>query len=188
MRYRLIGLVFSLVLLPAVGTAGTTRLPTGFAGLVWGQQLTDLAHYKKVWGRGSVSFYANPAKSYTLYGIEIPQVVYGFSDGRFFAVYATLTSPELFARLKRSLVAKYGQPATTFSAKSGLKIFKWKTGKIKIKLKQSRQTGGMKLALYYTPISRRLNESQYEKMNDGSLRLFPLKGTDKRQAFPILDF
>lgn len=188
MRYRLICLVFSLFFLPAVGTAGTSALQAGFADLMWGQQLTDLAHYKKVWAKGNVSFYANAGERYTLYGIEIPQVVYGFSDERFFAVYATLASPELFARLKRSLSDKYGDPATTFSTKSAQKVFKWKTGKIKIKLKQNQETGKMKLALYYTPISRKLNESQYEQMSDGAFRLFPLKKTDQRHAFPILDF
>jgi hypothetical protein len=64
--------------------------------------------------------------------------------------------------------------------------YQWKSKKTKIKLKTYEDRNDMKLALYYTPLSRRVNESQQEAFAENfSNPTFPL---DDRRMQKAIDF
>lgn len=146
-------------------------------GIRWGTEIFELKNFSKLWQKDTLSFYVKPGVNHTIYGSKIPNVVYGFYLDKFFAVYALIDDPTVFARLKNHLMNTYGDPKATQSMKSEQRILSWKVQNIKIKLKHDQPDGKMKLAFYYLPLSTTVNESQQEKLQEDTLKLFPI---DKR--------
>ena len=182
------GVIFTVLLL-GVSVAGAGDMNQGIAGLKWGDPVSDLGRFRQVLSKGDVELYMDTAGTYTIAGVQAANVVFGFYRDRLFGVFVKVASPEVFADLRRSLTARMGQPETTMTMKNEQKIYKWKSGKVKIKLKRYAKTGEMKLAFYYKPLSRQLNEAQMEQMSDPrALRLFPIDPDVRPRAIPILDF
>jgi hypothetical protein len=64
--------------------------------------------------------------------------------------------------------------------------YQWKSKETKIKLKTYENRDSMKLALYYTPLSRQVNEAQQEAFAENfNNPLFPL---DERRMQKAIDF
>ena len=154
-------------------------------GIRWGTEIFELKNFSKLWQKDAVSFYVNPGANHTIYEVKIPNVVYGFYVNKFFAVYAKIDDPTVFARLKSHLMEKYGDPKMTQTMKNEQRIFTWKDQKIKIKLKYYQADGKMKLAFYYTPLSTTVNDSQQEKLQKDTWKLFPIdKGLSPQNMKP----
>ena len=92
------------------------------------------------------------------------------------------------SRFKGYLISKYGNPETSLTMKNEQRTYKWKYGKVKMKLKEPGKSGQMKLAIYYTPISRQVNEAQQETFYDNSFRLFPVDKNRTPEMIPLLNF
>ena len=187
--YKITRAVAGALLLLWVSSASAGDLNESIAGMKWGDPLSDLSRFKQVLSRGDVALYVDTQGTYTIAKVKASDVIFGFYKDRFFSVFLKVGSPEIFAELRRSLTTKLGQPNTTMTMKNEQKIYNWKSGKVKVKLKHYIAKGDMKLAFYYTPLSRQLNEAEMEKISDPrAYRLFPVSPGVRPRGIPIMDF
>lgn len=179
---------FLLVLLISTQTATGADLSDGFLDLKWGQDKSQLTGYTEIYAKEPVRYYTNPGVSHMILGKPVPNLVYGFYEDRFFAVYMNIEDYEHYVELKRYITSKYGQPNMSQSARSQQKVYKWKHQQIKIKLKIRESDETMKIAFYYKPLARRVNLAQQEEWENQSPRWFPIEKDKKPKMIPLLEF
>jgi hypothetical protein len=181
-----------MLLLAAAPTAGSAAdLNDGFLDLPWGAYATNLEGFKKLGQELEVSYYVHPDRSYQLDGIEVPNVVYGFYADRFFAVYIALDAIEQFGRLRKYINDKYGRPQIVMESRPQQTVYTWVYKQVKIKMKHREAEGDMKLAFYYTPLSRKANLAQLEAYEAPPKPRFPLSEAQQREAiehYNLLNF
>jgi hypothetical protein len=175
MKFLLKYFSFFLIVTLAAGPASADNLQSEILGIKWGADISTLKNLEKLWEKDSLRFYLKPNVNHTIYETRIPGVVYGFYSGKFFAVYAKIDDPAVFSRLKSELTTEFGDPKMTQTIKNEQRIFSWKKGDIKIKLKHDRGDGKMKLAFYFMPLSETVNEAQQEELHEKSWTLFPIE-------------
>jgi hypothetical protein len=188
MRTLRVTIILFLLFLPVPESTYAADLRDGFSGIAWGTDISDLNNFKKSGSSERVSYYLNPEKLHTIYNIDVPHVIYGFYDEKFFAVFAVIETFEVYSQLKSELMTEFGNPETTLTAKHEHTIYKWKHKDIKIKLKLRGMDDQMKLAFYYTPLSNVVNESRVEEFPDKSYRFFPIEKDKKWERIPLLEF
>jgi hypothetical protein len=176
------------LLLPALVNTAAADLKEGFSGIKWGTDISELDNFEKIGSAERVSYYLNPEKLHTIHNIDVPHVVYAFFDDKFFAVFAVIENFEVYSQLKSQLMRQFGNPETTLTAKHEQTIYKWKQKEIKIKLKLRGVDDKMKLAFYYSPLSKEVNESRVEEFQDKSHRFFPIEKDKKWERIPLLEF
>ncbi len=185
-----------LILLTTVFFMGTGNLygadlKDGFFDLAWKTNLSEVDGFRKISENLNVSYFVNPKRAYKIADIKIMDVVYGTFADQFFAVYINIHAIDVFARLRRHIKHKYGPPKIKI-IKMGQpdeqKVHQWKYKKIKIKLKIYENRDPMKLAFYYTPVSRQVNKAQLEAFQETYKKpIFPLDKTQKQQAEELRD-
>ena len=179
---RLQCLVYGLAILFLITSpVYAAELSEGFLGIKWGTNISELTGFKKLSGDGDVTYYRNPAKTYTVYEVENPSVIYGFYKDEFFAAYIQVGTYTVFERVKERLSGKFGEPKTTLKVKTRQTIHRWKHQKIKIKLKLYEMEGKMKLAFYYTPLSNKLNAAQQGEFPAITEREYTLDESSKQE-------
>ena len=185
LKHLLIGLIVTLT-----GSAPlwAADLETGFMGIKWGTSISELAHFAKISERYDISYYVNPQKSYTLFEIDIPSVIYGFYEGKFFAAYVNVETIDVFNQLKKQLNQKYGSPRTTLDVINDQKIYNWKYKDAKIKLKLYEKERIMKLGFYHTSLSKRVNKTQREAFPQPRQPAFPLNERKLKDAIDVMGF
>jgi hypothetical protein len=188
MRTLCVTFFLFLLLLAGLESTYAADLKDGFSGIKWGTDISDLNNFKKIGSSERVSYYLNPEKIHTIYKIDVPHVVFGFYNDQLFAVFAVIEKFEVYSKLKSELMAKFGNPETTLTAKNEQTIYKWKHKDIKIKLKLRGMDDKMKLAFYYTPLSNEVNESRVEEFPEKSYRFFPIEKNKKWERIPLLEF
>ena len=115
-------------------------------------------------------------------------MVYGSYANQFFAVYINIENIEVSAQLRRHMNRNYGVPKITRRMQSGQTTYRWKHEKTKIKLKTYENKNNMKLAFYYMPISRQVNESQQESFHESfSRRQLPLDDSKMQKAMNLME-
>jgi hypothetical protein len=175
----------SLIVTPITHTAD---LQEGFSGVKWGTDISVLKEFTKIGDNERVGYYLNANKLHSIKDIDVPQVVYGFYNGKFFAVLAAIDKFEAYSQLKSRLSAKFGNPQITLTARQEYTIHRWKHKDIKIKLKLRGIDGKMKLAFYYTPLSVKIDENRVEEATERSLRFFPIEKGKKWERIPLFEF
>jgi uncharacterized protein YcgL (UPF0745 family) len=155
-------IVGMVILLLSAGILYGADLQKGFLGTNWGADISELTGLNKISQEGDVSYYENPQKSYTLFGIDTANVIFGFFRDKFFAAYIAVESIKTFSRAKDHLTQKFGSPITILKTQNQQTIFMWKYDSIKIKLKLYEKEGEMKLAFYNGPLAAEANEVQRE--------------------------
>ena len=163
-------------------------LSQGFLNLPWGTKIVELPDLKLVGDKGPVSYYQNPNEQLTILDKPIPSPIYGFYEDLLFAVYTNVETYANFDSVYDYLTEKYGPPKTTLRVAANQNIETWKTGDVKIKLKQNKQNWSMKLAFYYMPIATKLNETEQEAYAESQRRLFPVEKDRRPQMVPFLKF
>ena len=186
---KLLALIFLLVMVLAnTGRPIAADLEDGFFGVPWKTNLSQLSGFKNVGRNLSVDYFVNPNRIYTIESIKIPDVVYGAYANQFFAVYINIETIEIFSQLRRHFNAKYGVPKISMGRPEQQTTYQWKRQKTKIKLKTYRDRNKMKMAFYYTPLSRQANESQHEAYLENFRNpVFPLDESRAQQAIDFLD-
>ena len=160
---RFIQIIYGLVFLfISTGVLHGADLQEGFLGTNWGAHISELTGFSKVSQKGDVSYYGNPQKSYTIFGVDTANVIFGFFKDKFFAAYIAVESIKTFSRAKDHLTQKFGSPITILKTQNQQTISMWKQENIKIKLKLYEKEGKMKLAFYYGPLAAEVNEAQRE--------------------------
>ena len=172
----------------AVGVAGAVDLETGFMGIQWESPAAHQKGLTRLYQKENVVYYTQPNIVHTIHEIPVPNVVYGFYEDRFFAVFITLESEEVFGEFRNYLESQYGNPEKSFSMKTNETVYKWKQGQVKIKLKTNEENYSMKLSFYYLPLSQKVNEEEMDKFNSRSLQFFPIKKDEKPEIIPLLRF
>ncbi len=187
---RKIAKVFTLMILvmTLVAPIQAADLQEGIFGVNWGTHLSRLNNFKELGSNAQIHFYANPKVLHVVNGIEVPEVIYGFYTQQFFAVYLKLQEVADFKKFKQSLIQKYGKPKITLTAKREQTIYQWRYFQVKIKLKIYNQDQTMKLAFYYLPISKQVNEVLMESYQDKSRKWFPTEKGKTPEHVPVLRF
>ena len=130
-------IVYSLIFMfVSTGIIHGTELQEGFLGINWGAHISELTGLSEVSKMGDVSYYRNPQKSYTVFGVDTANVIFGFFKDKFFAAYIAVESIEVFDRAKDRLTQKLGSPKTILKTQNRQTIFSWKQADTRIKLKQ----------------------------------------------------
>ena len=172
----------------AIGVAGAADLKAGFMGIQWASPAAHQKGLTRLYKKKNVIYYTQPNIVHTIHEIPVPNVVYGFYEDQFFAVYIKLESEEVFGEFRNYLKSQYGNPDKSFSMKTDETVYKWKQGEVKIKLKTNEENYRMKLAFYYLPLSQKVNEEQMEKSYSRSLQFFPIKKDETPEIIPLLRF
>ena len=180
---RLNQIVCSLVFMfVSAGIIHGADLQEEFLGTKWGTQISDLTGYRKVSQNGDVSYYRNPKKSYTVFGIETADVIFGFFKDKFFAAYIAVESIEVFDRAKSHITQKLGSPRTILKTQNQQTIFSWRQSDTRIKLKLYEKEGKMKLAFYHAPLAAKVNQVQREMFPQIPAQDFTIDSRSRQQA------
>ena len=186
---RLKGHIFVVIMgLICVGTLHAADLQGGIFGLEWGTRISRLNNFSKLWSSSHVDYYIKPGEVRTINQVTVPEVVYGSYSDQFFAVYIKIDTIEVFDEFRRYMKSKYGFPKKTIKLKNDQTEYRWKYKDVKIKLKFYGKKNQMKLAFYYTPLSRKVNEAQEEKFQRESFKLFPIDKDKVPEMIPLLRF
>ncbi|MGW8186810.1 MAG: hypothetical protein ACWGNK_06075 [Desulfobacterales bacterium] len=183
---RLILIFGAVFLLPS--SLWAAHLTEGFAGIKWGTPIEKLRSFKKIGSYGQIAYYVNPDVLHTIGGVEVPQVIYGFFAERLFAVYAQIDSLEVYARIKNDLQSHYGIPKMVYGSTGEPEIYRWKSGQIKIKLKTDDSLRKIKVGIYYTPLSDKVNEAGEEKYRESEIKFLPIERDKEPLRLPLLEF
>ncbi len=173
------GLVFMFI---STGVLYGADLQEGFLGTHWGSHISELTGFNKVSQKGDVSYYRNPQKSYTIFGVDTANVIFGFFKDKFFAAYIAVESIEVFDRTKNHLTQKLGSPQTILKTQNQQTIFSWRQADTRIKLKLYEKEGKMKLAFYYTPLAKKVNQAQREQFLQMPAYDFSIDSRSRQQA------
>ena len=180
---RFIQIIYGLVFLfISTGVLHGADLQEGFLGTNWGAHISELTGFSKVSRKGDVSYYGNPQKSYTIFGVDTANVIFGFFKDKFFAAYIAVESIEVFDRAKHHLTQKFGPPQTILKTRNRQTIFSWKQTDTRIKLKLYEKEGKMKLAFYYTPLAGKVNQAQREIFPQIPAEDFSIDSRSRQQA------
>ena len=181
------GCILAAILL-AIGVTGAADLEAGFLGIQWASPAAHQEGLTRLYERKNVVYYIQPNIVHTINEIPVPNVVYGFYEHQFFAVYIKLESEEVFGKFRNYLKSQYGIPDKSFSMKTSETVYKWKQGEVKIKLKTNEENYRMKLGFYYLPLSKKVNEERMEIFHGRSLQFFPIEKDEKPETIPLLRF
>ncbi len=140
---------------PQAAAAEADNGPGGFNGIEWGTPKSELKDFFRLKTKGNAAFYSNTKETYFIKGFKPPKALYGFVDGKLFAVYLVIREQGLFDHYEKMLRGRYGEPRA--SRENATDILRWKSGDVKIKLKKNGGNGAMKLAYYYTPLSEKVD-------------------------------
>ena len=168
------------------------ELESGFMDMKWSMSAKELKDFTKVGESKKVSYYANPQRKYTFFGNEVSDdVVYGFYDDKFFAVYANIEGIDIFSQIKSYIQHKYGIPSkTSRETRGALTTYTWKIKQTQIKFKHHETTGKMKISFYYLPIAKQPNADIKKNLEDEPpgpiFPLYPFSNYDG--PVPMIEF
>ena len=159
-----------------------------FLNKPWGAPLSEFPGYVNVGGSGKIAYYINPKQAYMISGVQLSDLVYGFYDEKFFAVYAALEAIDGYGAIKSQIQQKLGVPKISMESRGGLTTYSWKTGDTRIKMKYAESSNAMKLSFYYLPIAGQINLELHKEVDaEPPEPLFPLSQTRQRDAVELLD-
>jgi len=173
------GLVFMFI---STGVLHGADLQEGFLGTNWRTHISELTGFSKVSQKGDVSYYGNPQKSYTIFGVDTANVIFGFFKDEFFAAYIAVESIGVFDRAQNHLTQKFGSPQTILKTQNRQTILSWKQTDTRIKLKLYEKEGKMKLAFYYTPLAGKVNQAQRDLFPQIPAEDFSIDSRSRQQA------
>ena len=185
------GAAVILILIVCIGWDRPVRaadLEKEFLHKPWGAPLSEFAGDVNVGGRGKIAYYINPKQAYTIFNCQVSDLVYGFYEDKFFAVYVSLDAIDTYSTLKSEIQKKLGVPKISMESRGDLTTYSWKTGDTRIKMKYSEGTHAMKLSFYYLPIVSKVNLELHREMDaEPPEPLFPLSQTRQKEAIDLLE-
>ena len=172
----------------STGSLYAVDLNNGFFDIQWKTNLSQVAGFKKVGENLNVSYFMDPKRVFTIDETRITDVIYGSHADQFFAVYINIDNIETFAQIRRHMNRNYGVPKITTRMPAEQTTYQWKYAKTKIKLKIYENRKNMKMAFYYTPLSRKVNESQQEAFQENFRRpRLPLDDRSMQRAMNLME-
>lgn len=170
------------------GMLHAAGLDTEFLGIPWGTPVSEFKGLNAVGGEGKIAYFVHPKRAYTLFDTPVADLVYGFHDERFFAVYVNVEGIDTFSVFRNRIQQRYGLPKISMESRSSLTTYSWKVGDSRIKLKHAEGTGAMKLSFYHLPIADVANaEASREHGDEPPEPIFPLSRQRQKEALELLD-
>ena len=170
------------------GAGEASDLAKEFLQKPWGARLSEFPGYTNVGGSGKIAYYINPKQAYTIFNAQVSDLVYGFYEERFFAVYVSLEAIDTYSSIKREIQQKFGVPKISMESRGGLTTYSWKAGDTRIKMKYREAAGAMKLSFYYMPIVNQVNLALNKELEaEPPEPLFPLSQSRQKEAVELLD-
>jgi len=185
MKFAVKRLMVAAVLWMVFAPVQAAELESGFMDTKWSSPAKDLKGFTRVGGSGKIAYYINPQQAYTFFGTEVPDdVVYGFYDDKFFAVYVNIEGIDVFSQIKSYIQHKYGVPSKTSRETRGdLTTYVWKLNQTQIKFKHHETSGKMKMSFYYLPIANQVNaEMKKDQEDEPPEPVFPLSAVRQSEA------
>ncbi len=68
----------------------------GFSGILWGTPIEDVRDFQEIAREGDIVYYKRAEDFYNIAGVTLPNVIYGFYQGKFFSTYMEVTSSDGF--------------------------------------------------------------------------------------------
>ena len=155
---KLITLVVMLLCMGMAQIAMAEDVMQGFSGILWGTPIEDVRDFQEIAQEGDIRYYKRAEDFYNISGVTLPNVIYGFYQGKFFSTYMKVTSADHFDKIKRHLDNIYGDARSQLRVKQTIYI--WDYLDVKIKLKQVLNQPIAKLGFYYVPLSTKANEAK----------------------------
>jgi hypothetical protein len=154
----------------------------------WGAALAEFPEHVNVGGSGKIAYYVNPKQAYTIFDAQVTNLVYGFYEEKFFAVYAGLEAIDTYSAIKQRIQQRFGVPKISMESRGALTTHSWMVGDTRIKMKYSETTGAMKLSFYYIPLTARANAEMQKEMDEEPPEpLFPLSPIRQKEAVELLE-
>jgi len=170
------------------GALQAADLDKEFLNKPWGAPLSEFSEHVNVGGSGKITYYVNPKQAYTIFDTPVTNLVYGFYDEKFFAVYAGLEAIDTYSAIKHRIQQRFGVPKISMESRGALTTHSWMVGHTRIKTKYSEASGAMKLSFYYMPLAGRANaEMQKEIDEEPPEPLFPLSPIRQKEAIELLE-
>ncbi len=171
-----------------MGTVQAADLDKEFLNKPWGAPLSEFPEHVHMGGSGKIAYYVNPKQAYTLFDTQVTNLVYGFYDEKFFAVYAGLEAIDTYSTIKRGIQQRFGTPKISMESRGALTTHSWMIGDTRIKMKYSETSGAMKLSFYYMPLAGRANAEMQKEMDEEPPEpLFPLSPIRQKEAVELLE-
>jgi len=159
-----------------------------FLNKPWGAPLAEFPEHVNVGGSGKIAYYVNPSLAYTLFDTQVANLVYGFYDEKFFAVYANLDAIDTYSAIKHRIQQRLGLPKISMEARGALTTHSWAVGETRIKMKYSEITGAMKLSFYYMPLASLVNAAMQKDLDaEPPEPLFPLSPVRQKEAVELME-
>lgn len=170
------------------GVSLAADLDKEFLNKPWGAPLSEFAEHVNVGGSGKIAYYVNPKQAYTLFEAQVTNLVCGFYDEKFFAVFARLEAIDTYSGIKHRIQQRFGVPKISMESRGALTTHSWMVGDTRIKMKYSEASGAMKLSFYYMPIAARANAEMQKEMDEEPPEpLFPLSPFQQKDAVELLE-
>lgn len=156
-------LIAAILVIMIWAPAQAEEFGEGIHGMPWASSIADHPDLVKIRETKSVAYYVDADTIYKLGEVQVERVVYGFYEGKLFAGFINLSNPLQLVNLKRHFEKRYGPPDISSSDNHELTVYRWKTDRIKIKLKHRKATNEAKMAIYFNLLSKRIDEIEVEK-------------------------
>ena len=172
------------ILIFSIGGIQAADLKDGFLGLKWRTDLSVSADFIKIDEQNGVQNFIRPSVIHSVGDIDIFPVIYSSFGNEFFAAYFE-EDVLIFGRLRNLFNQEFGPSATTTRLNPRRTTDVWEHHDTKIKIEVNRETGELKLSVYYTPLSTKVNEQQLEAHQQNTRRF--LDRIDKDRATEKFD-
>lgn len=173
-----------IIIMSITGTLHAANLKDGFMGIPWKTDLSASPDFVKIQEADNISNFIKPSVIHTVGEVKVYPVVFSCFANEFFAVYFQ-NDVIIFSRLRTYFNDKYGTSRTTTRMNPSRTIHTWNHHDAKISLKLNRETAKIKLSIYYTPLSEKVNEQQLEAAQENTRRF--LDRIDKDRAIEMFD-
>ncbi|MYL83721.1 hypothetical protein GTA51_11345 [Desulfovibrio aerotolerans] len=121
------------------------RGPIGFRGLRFGREIASLPGLTLAYKEGVAEYYRRAGERLELGETRLSDILYGFYEGKFFAVLMRADTAADFDALRQAYAAKYGAPRAIPATLEEELVWSWPTAQIAL----SRDTAAGGLAIRY---------------------------------------
>ena len=167
-------------------SAAAYDIQKGMHKMDWGSSVYKYTNLTRVHSSGNAAYYANTSMLYQVANQPIPGVFYGFYKDKFFSVLIKLRSALQFSQMQQQFTNRYGSPKITSGSSDQQKVYRWKEGDVKIKLKMRESTGEYKMAFYYSPLTGKLNQEQLDRISSEAFEKSSPKKDEAAKSAPLL--
>jgi hypothetical protein len=187
MRVLSVSLCFLSIM---TGVCAAEDLQTGFGGVTWETALDQVADCEKTKDQAGLQYCIRRHHAHTLMGELAPDVLYGFYQNSFFAVFIGIENDEAYVLTKNRLIDRLGTPQTSFDKEGVASTFRWKEGHVRVELYNDRSKEGFRLVYIYLPIADKALR-KHKTLNPSkqpTIKFFPQKWDEDSDSIGILEF